>query len=93
MTRRWPVAIEYWRGSRVARIPLSEPTTRFAAGAVAYENRSRGPNVQPARIDGPHGLGHHMRRLLAREHDESDGESKPNTWRDWAARTLRGLRR
>ncbi|MDY0169263.1 MAG: hypothetical protein RBS80_22155 [Thermoguttaceae bacterium] len=88
-TRRWPVAIEYWRGPRVARIPLAGPETRFAPEALAYENRSRRPTVQPVRIDGPHGLGYHLRRLFDGERAMPDDETRPPTWRRWAARTLR----
>ncbi len=93
VTRRWPVAIEYWRGPGAARIPLAETAIRFATGALAYEKRARTPTVQPVRVDGPHGLGHHMRRLLDWERTSPIDETEPNTWRHWAARTLRGLGR
>lgn len=91
VTRRWPVAIEYWRGARVARIPLAGKTTRFSPGAVAYENRTRRPTVQPMRIDGPHGLRHHMRRLLETQPAGTPEETNDNTLRRWVARTLRSL--
>ncbi len=89
LTRRWPVAIEYWRGPRVARIPLADPATTFSPGAIAYENRSRRPTVQPVRLDAPHGLGHHMRRLFGREQPEPPNEAIPRNWSHWAARALR----
>ncbi len=90
-SRRWPVAVEYWRGERVARLPLAGALTTFSPGAVAYENRARRPTVQPVRIDGPHGLGHHMRRLFDRERAVPAGENDSHNWRRWAARTLRRL--
>ncbi len=91
LSRRWPVAVEYWRGERVARLPLAGSTTRFSPGAIAYENRSRRPTVQPVRVDGPHGLGDHLLRLFDRGGKTPSDETEPTHWRRWAARTLRRL--
>ncbi len=87
--RRWPLAVEYWRGPRVARIPLAGSVTRFAPGALAYENRLRRPTVQPVRIDAPHGLGYHLRHFLDWEGPTSAEETRRRGWRHWAASTLR----
>jgi len=89
LTRRWPVAVEYWRGPRVARIPLAGPATKFSPGAIAYENRSRRPTVRPVRLDAPDGLRHHLRRFFEREQATPTEDTKPHHWRHWAARALR----
>ncbi len=89
LPRRWPVAVEYWRGPRVARLPLTGGTTRFSPGAVAYENRSFRPTAQPVRVEASHGLRHHMRRLLDRERQMPDDDTQSHNWHRWAARTLR----
>lgn len=85
----WPLAIEYWRGPRVARLPLAGAVTRFAPGALAYENRSRRPMIQPVRLDGSHALGYHVRRLFDWERAASDDDPSPGAWRRWAASALR----
>ncbi|HUT13305.1 MAG TPA: hypothetical protein VMY42_22650 [Thermoguttaceae bacterium] len=86
------VAIEYWHGRHVARMPLVGPVVRFSPSALAYENRGVRPDVQPVRIDPAEGLRGRIRRWIDWERETPIEEIGKGSWRNWAKRALRRLR-
>ncbi len=85
------LAVEYWRGRHVARLPLDRALTRLVPSALAYENRTARPLVHPVRIDRAEGLRGHVRRLIDWEHETPTDEIEITSWRNWAKRTLRKI--
>jgi hypothetical protein len=86
------MAVEYWRGRHVARMPLSGRTLQFAPSALAYENRDPRPGLRPVRIDRPEGLRGRIRRWIDWEKETPLEEINQRNFRNWAKRTLRRLR-
>ncbi len=86
------VAIDYWRGPHVARMPLDRRVLRFSPSALAYENRTARPTVRPVRIDRGEGLRGRVRRWIDFERETPIEEIGTGSWRNWAKRTLRRLR-
>ena len=89
----YAMAIDYWRGPHVARMPLKQSALRFSPASLAYENRTARPTVRPVRIDHPEGLRGRIRRWIDWERETPIEQIGPDTWRNWAKRTLRRLRR
>jgi len=86
------VAVEYWRGAHVARMPLDAGTLRFWPSALAYENHSPATHIRPVRSDRPEGLRGRIRRLIDWEKVTPVEEIPGDNWRNLAKRTLRRLR-
>jgi len=90
--RRFPPAIEYWRGRLVARMPLERGVVRFSPSALAYEQRTAAPLVRPIPLDRPEGLRSRIRRWIDWERETPADEIPRTSWRNWAKRALRKLR-
>lgn len=86
------LAIDYWRGPHVARLPMDRPVLKFSPSAVAYERRTARPTVHPVRIDRPEGLCGRIRRWIDWERETPIEEIAAGNWRNWAKRTLRRVR-
>jgi len=86
------VAIEYWHGRHVARMPLVGSVVEFKPSALAYENRGVRPEVRPVRVDPPEGLRGRIRRWIDWERETPIEEIGRGSWRNWAKRALRRLR-
>jgi len=87
------VAVEFWRGKHVARMPVRRRVLRFSPSALAYENRARPAGIRPVRIDPPEGLRGRIRRWIDWERVTPIDEIGKGTLRNWAKRTLRRLRK
>ena len=87
----YPMAIDYWRGPHVARMPLGRNMLRFSPSALAYENRMARPKVHPVRIDRAEGLRGRIRRWIDWERETPIEEIPTGNWRNWTKRTLRRL--
>jgi len=85
------LAIEFWRGKHVARMPVRRRVLRFSPSALAYENREKPSSVRPVRIDPPEGLRGRIRRWIDWERVTPIDEIGKGTLRNWAKRTLRRL--
>ncbi len=83
------VAVEYWRGRHVARMPLDGRVLQFSPSALAYESRAPRGGVRPVRIDRPEGLRGRLRRMIDWERVTPLEEIPGGGWRNWAKRTLR----
>jgi hypothetical protein len=89
----WPVGVELWRGEHVALMPLASEGCRFSPDALAWQTRPLADLPQPVRVDAPHSLKRRMLRYVDWERVTPTDEIATNTFRGWAKRTLRRLRR
>lgn len=89
LPKDYRLAVEYWRGRHVARIPLEGRRLRFSPAALAYENRQPRCGVHPVRIDRPEGIGGRFRRMIDWEHVTPIEEISKGDWRNWTKRILR----
>jgi hypothetical protein len=88
----YPITVELWRGRHVARMRLEHPALRFSPAALAYETRTAAAGVRPARVERPHGLRSHLRRLIDWEKVTPVDQIAPLNWRNIAKRALRRWR-
>jgi peptidoglycan/xylan/chitin deacetylase (PgdA/CDA1 family) len=90
LPRAYRVAVEFWRGEHVARIPLRSAFTRFSPDALAYERRaSLRSDSGGTRIDQPHTLRGSLRKLLDWETVTPRHEIRVRSWRSLLKKALR----
>jgi len=89
--REYRVGIEYSRGRHIARMRLKGNLLRFSPSALAYENRTSLPLVNPVRIDPPEGLRGLVRRWVEPGEKNGPNETILDSWRDRAKRAFRRL--
>jgi hypothetical protein len=85
------LAVEYWRGDRVAVMPLDGPVYRFSPASLAFEVRRSAPAVRPVRIDQPGGLRGRIRRWVDWERVTPTEEIPANSLPNVTKRVLRRL--
>ncbi|HOM16430.1 MAG TPA: polysaccharide deacetylase family protein [Thermoguttaceae bacterium] len=68
LTHRKPAgfraAVELWRGSHAAVVPLDRPRLTISPNSLAFEKRAPGSQVRPVRIDPPESFRQRLRRWL-----------------------------
>ena len=89
LPREYRLGIEYFRGRHVALLPLEKNNIRFSPGSLAYENRESRREFRPVRVDRPHGIKGHIRRLIDWERVTPVEEIAATSWQNIAKRTLR----
>jgi len=89
LPKDYRLAVEYWRGRHVARIPLEGRPLQFSPSALAYENRQPRCGVHPVRIDPPEGIRGRFRRMIDWERVTPIEEISKADWRNWTKRILR----
>jgi hypothetical protein len=88
---RYRLGLEYFRGRRVARLPLDKNRLRLSPDSLPFEDRPEQPTSRPVRVDRPHGLRGRVRRWIDWERETPVEEITPVNWRNVAKRTLRTL--
>lgn len=85
----YQLAVDYWRGTHVARMPLAGRSLMFAPASLVYERRVACPAAPPVRANRPEGLRSRIRRWIDWERETPLEEIPRGDWRHWAKRTLR----
>ena len=88
----YQLGIEFWRGQRVALLPMRGRMVRFSPATLEYEKRTDRPPFRPVRVDRPEGLKGRVRRLIDWELETPIEEIGSGNLRNWAKRTLRKMR-
>jgi len=85
------LAIRYYRGQRMAVVPLEAEAVRFSPNALSYVCQPAELPQRPVPLGRPGGLRHQLQRILDWETVTPFDEIPVNSWRNLAKRTLRLL--
>lgn len=83
------LALELWRGTRVALLPLTEPAGLVRWDGLVFERREERPARRHLRHDRPHDLREQFRRHIDWEKTTPVGAIRRNSWQGWAKWILR----
>jgi peptidoglycan/xylan/chitin deacetylase (PgdA/CDA1 family) len=86
-------ALEFWRGDRVALLPIDGPLLRFGPSSLAFQRR-RAPEdeLRPVRVDRRHTLRGSFKRFIDWEKATPAGQIEVRSLRDLMKKTLRMIR-
>jgi hypothetical protein len=87
------LAVEYWRGNKVARLPVAQPTVVFSHEALVYEHWKPSELAAPEPLIRPIGFGERFKKQIDWERTTPPGEIRDASWRGWTKWMLRQVRR
>jgi hypothetical protein len=88
----YPLAIECWRGGRVACVGLASPVTQFSPAALSWETRPDWTPLPSKPVRRPGGLKARVLRYIDWEHETPVEDIHARNWRGWVKRSLRRIR-
>jgi len=89
---RHRVAVEFWRGNKLARLPVAQSTVVFSQEALVYENWKPCTLAPPEPLIRPLGLGDRFKRHIDWERTTPPRDLRDGSWRGWTKWMLRQVK-